>query len=167
MSADKQKDIESNLQIMVDFGKSKFQSLDNAIQGLQSKAGILIGFMGIIFSLSTTEKSQLFGSVMVLNVSAVLCMIISGLFFILVLVTKKYRLDPDIVKFSEQYKDKPSEDFNLQLIVNVGDSVDHNLKVIEKKARYFNLGLIALGIGILLLLMSHLEPVLKIIFGGY
>lgn len=148
-------DVNSNLQLMVDLGTAKFEYIFGAIENIESKSGVLLGFMGVIGTLSVTNHSDVFGPVKWLN-------IISGAFFCIsmglllcTLIGKKYRIDPEIVCFTEKYQSSQTDDFKLQLIANIGDSVTQNLKTLENKARGFNWGLMSLGFSIGCLILSY------------
>ena len=122
----------------------QFQSLE----GLNTKASVIIGFVGVIIGISlnlySDENPHLFiGSVLLFLGAAFLS------FF--AYKAKSYRRDPKPRKFTEKYLREDDKKVKKQLIDNFIQSYEDNKNRIEKKVKYINYSLILLFIGLIVL----------------
>jgi hypothetical protein len=126
---------------------TQFQSLD----GLNTKASVIVGFVGVIIGISLNlyshSNSYLFGSCMTL--------FLTSIFFTLSSYkVESYRRDPDPRKLTENYLMKNDEEIKKQLIDNFIQSFEDNKTKIDKKVKYINYSLILLFIGLIILTLS-------------
>lgn len=125
----------------------QFQSID----GQNTKASIIIGFVGLIIGISLNLYSYsnpyLFGSCMTL-------LLISAFFSFSAYRTKSYRSDPEPRALTEKYLGEESEKVKKQLIDNFIRSYEDNKDRIERKVRHVNYSLTLLFIGLILLTLS-------------
>ena len=128
---------------------TQFQSLD----GLNTKASVIVGFVGVIIGISLNLYSQsnsyLFGSCMTL-------FLISIFFALSAYTVKSYRRDPEPRKLAENYLREDGEHVKKQLIVNFIQSFEDNEIKVKRKGRYINYSLILLFIGLIVLTLSIL-----------
>jgi hypothetical protein len=125
----------------------QFQSLD----GLNTKASVIVGFVGVIIGISlnlySDENLHLFiGSMLLFLGSAFLSFSaykIGG-----------YRRDPEPRKLTEKYLREDDKKVKKQLIDNFIQSYEDNKNRIEKKVKYINYSLILLFIGLIVLILS-------------
>jgi len=126
---------------------TQFQSLD----GLKTKASVIIGFVGVIIGISLQLYSQsntyLFGSCMIL-------FMISIFFSFSAYIVKSYRRDPKPRALTEKYLSEDSKNVKRQLIDNFIESFEDNKTKIEKKGKYINYSLILLFVGLIVLISS-------------
>ena len=126
---------------------TQFQS----VEGLNTKASIIIGFVGVIIGISlnlySDENPHLFiGSMLLLLGAAFLS------FF--AYKVEGYRRDPEPRALTVNYLRKDDKKVKKQLIDNFIRSYEDNKKRIEKKAKYINYSIILLFIGLILLTFS-------------
>ena len=125
----------------------QFQSLD----GLNTKASIIIGFVGVIIGISlnlySDENLHLFIGSMLLFLGA------AFLSFSAYKV-EGYRRDPEPRKLTEKYLREDDKKVKKQLIDNFIQSFEDNKSRIEKKVKYINYSLILLFIGLIVLILS-------------
>ena len=125
----------------------QFQSLD----GLNTKASIIIGFVGVIIGISlnlySDENPHLFIESMLLFLGA------AFLSFFAYKV-EGYRRDPEPRKLTEKYLREDDKKVKKQLIDNFIQSYEDNEIKIEKKVKYINYSLILLFIGLIVLSLS-------------
>ena len=129
--------------------KTQFQSLD----GLNTKASVIVGFVGVIIGISlnlySCSNPYLFGSCVTL-------FLISIFFTLSAYTVKSYRRDPEPRKLAENYMKEDCERVKKQLIVNFIQSFEGNEIKIKRKGRYINYSLILLFIGLIVLTLSIL-----------
>ena len=125
----------------------QFQSME----GLNTKASIIIGFVGVIIGISlnlySDENPHLFIGSMFLFLGA------AFLSFSAYKV-KSYRRDPKPRKITEKYLKENGKKVKKQLIDNFIQSYEDNKNRIEKKVKYINYSLIFLFIGLIVLTLS-------------
>ena len=128
---------------------TQIQSLD----GLNTKASVIIGFIGVILGISLNlyphSNPYLFGSCMTL-------LLISSFFALSAYRVESYRRDPEPRKLTENYLRDDSEKVKKQLIDNFIQSFENNKIKIKKKVKYINYSLILLFIGLIVLTLSIL-----------
>jgi hypothetical protein len=126
---------------------TQFQSME----GLNTKASVLIGFVGVIIGISLQlypqSNSYLFGSCMTL-------FMISIFFSFSAYKGKRYRKDPAPRALTEKYLREDSKKVKRQLIDNFIQSYEDNKAKIEEKAKYINYSLILLFVGLIVLILS-------------
>ena len=126
---------------------TQFQSLD----GLNTKASVIIGFVGVIIGISlqlySQSNSYLFGSCMTL-------FLISIFFSFSAYKIKSYRRDPEPRDLTEKYLREDDKEVKKQLIDNFIESFEENKNKIEEKGKYINYSLILLFVGLIVLILS-------------
>ena len=126
---------------------TQFQSLD----GLNTKASVIIGFVGVIIGISlqlySQSNSYLFGSCMTL-------FLISIVFSFSAYKIKSYRRDPEPRDLTEKYLREDDKEVKKQLIDNFIESFEENNTKIEEKGEYINYSLILLFVGLIVLILS-------------
>ncbi|MCK4732355.1 MAG: hypothetical protein KAT65_07850 [Methanophagales archaeon] len=126
---------------------TQFQSLD----GLNTKASIIIGFVGVIIGISlqlySQSNSYLFGSCMTL-------FMISIFLSFSAYKVESYRRDPKPRKLTENYLREEGKNVKKKLIDNSIQSYENNKNRIEKKVKYINYSLILLFVGLIVLISS-------------
>jgi len=127
----------------------QFQSLD----GLDTKASVIIGFIGVILGISLNlyphSNPYLFGLCMAL-------FLISIFFALYAYKVKRYRRDPEPRKLAEKYLEDNAKKVKKQLIDNFIQSYEDNKIKKGKKVKYINYSLIILFIGLIVLTLSIL-----------
>ncbi|MCD4842928.1 MAG: hypothetical protein K8R25_00375 [Methanosarcinales archaeon] len=126
---------------------TQFQSLD----GLNTKASVIVGFVGVIIGISLNlyshSNSYLFGSCMTL--------FLTSIFFTLSSYkVESYWRDPDPRKLTENYLMENDKKVKKQLIDNFIQSFEDNKTKIDKKVKYINYSLILLFMGLIVLTLS-------------
>ena len=125
----------------------QFQSMD----GLNTKASVIIGFVGVIIGISlqlySQSNSYLFGSCMTL-------FMISIFFSFSAYKIKSYRRDPEPRELTEKYLREDDKEVKKQLIDNFIASFEENKNKIEEKVKYINYSLILLFVGLIVLISS-------------
>jgi len=126
---------------------TQFQS----VEGLNTKASIIIGFVGVIIGISlklySDEKPHLFIESMLLFLGA------AFLSFSAYKV-EGYRRDPEPRALTVNYLREDDKKVKKQLIDNFIQSYEDNRNRIEKKSKYINYSLILLFIGLIVLTLS-------------
>jgi hypothetical protein len=111
---------------------TQFQSLD----GLNTKASVIIGFVGVIIGICMT------------------LFMISIFFSFSAYKGKRYRRDPEPRKLAEKYLREDSKKVMKKLIDNFIESFEDNKTKIEEKGKYINYSLILLFVGLVVLILS-------------
>ena len=128
---------------------TQFQSLD----GLNAKASVIVGFVGVIIGISLNlyshSNSYLFGSCMTL-------FLISIFFALCAYKVENYRRDPEPRTLTEKYLREDDKKVKKKLIDNSIQSFEDNKTKIEKKVKYINYSIILLFIGLIVLTLSIL-----------
>ena len=126
---------------------TQFQTIDS----LDTKASIVIGFVGVLIGISLNlhphTNSYLFGSCMTLFLTSIA-------FSFSAYKTEGYRRDPQPRTLTLNYLMEIDKKVKKQLIDNFIQSYESNKNRIERKARYINYSLILLFIGLILLALS-------------
>ncbi len=126
---------------------TQFQSLD----GLNTKASVIIGFVGVIIGISlqlySQSNSYLFGSCMTL-------FMISIFFSFSAYKIKSYRRDPEPRALTGKYLSDDSKKVKRQLIDNFIKSFEDNKTHIEEKGKSINYSIILLFVGLIVLILS-------------
>jgi hypothetical protein len=168
-------DIDKNNQENIDFAlqvmRQKFDNQNLSFQTLESKIGILLGFVGVIAGSSIVviqNNIKLLG----LNIFTIG---IVGIFITLISLTlaskTRIMLDPpDFPTFySGEALQQPNIELKNQVIADMKASYQSNLKNQEKKASYYNfallsflLSLLFLFLGIFLTVISKVQALLPL-----
>ena len=126
---------------------TQFQSLD----GLNTKASVIIGFVGVIIGISlqlySQSNSYLFGSCMTL-------FMISIFFSFSAYKIKSYRRDPEPGPLRDEYLTTDDKTVKEQLIANFIESFEENKTKIAEKVKYINYSIILLLVGLIVLILS-------------
>jgi len=144
------------LKIIYESVKEQLNLQIQLIDSLDTKAGVLIGFNGIILSIMLTLYNKVF---IPLFIVGVIFFLVSMLIAYMGYKTEKFRRDPDPKKLRIKYSSKTVREITEVLIDNMIASFEENSNKIKQKAGFINKGFIASEMGILLLFLS-------IIIGG-
>jgi hypothetical protein len=121
------------------------------MEGLNTKASVIIGFVGVIIGISlqlySQSNSYLFGSGMTL-------FMISIFFSFSAYKGKRYRKDPEPRALTVKYLMEDDKTVKKQLIDNFIVSFEDNKTKIEEKVKYINYSIIFLFIGLIVLILS-------------
>lgn len=126
---------------------TQLQSLD----GLNTKASVIIGFVGVIIGISLNlysySNSYLFGSSMTLFLTSIF-------FTLFAYRVKSYRRDPEPETLTIKYLRDDCKTVKKQLIDNFIQSFKENKIKIDDKVKYINYSLILLFLGLIILTLS-------------
>lgn len=147
------KDAQQNINLFLNLTKERISRLFYAIERIETKASIIIGFLGVILGYILVSTNNNFLELTILNLG-ILSLFISFVFAILIILTVKYRDDPDPAKLFHKYKDENPEEVREQLLANLIDCYNKNkfksskkVKLLKHSLGFLLLGLILLAIG--------------------
>jgi len=142
---------EKTLDLIYNEVKDALNMQFQSIEGLNTKASVIIGFVGVIIGISlqlySQSNSYLFGSCMTL-------FIISIFFSFSAYKGKRYRKDPEPRALTVKYLREDDKTVKKQLIDNFIVSFEDNKTKIGEKVKYINYSLILLFIGLIVLILS-------------
>ena len=121
------------------------------LEGLNTKASVIIGFVGVIIGISLQLYSQ---SNTYLFCSCMILFMMSIFFSFSAYKIKSYRIDPAPRALTEKYLSEDSKKVKKQLIDNFIESFEDNKNKIEKKGTYIHCSLIFLFVGLIVLISS-------------
>lgn len=133
--------------------KEKVDLAFQDIEHIETKAGILIGFNGVIVSLALHKDifEQAYFPLFILSIfSFLLALVLNFMSF----RTKKYRRDPNPEALLKGYWNKPKKDIVEQLITNLAVCHKYNEDIISPAARWVNYSMILTFIGLIFLIAS-------------
>ncbi len=135
------KDVQQNINLFLELTKKRISRLFYAIERIETKASIIIGFLGIFlgYILVSTDKKNLFG---------IIALSISFLFAILTIFTAEYRDDPDPKKILRWYINKNHKDVKRELFENLVKSYERNKSQLSEKVSLlkYSFGFLVLGL---------------------
>lgn len=144
---------EQNTKLFLEITKERISRLFYAVERIETKASIIIGFLGIVLSYILISADKNFWELTIFNLG-VLSFFISFIFAFSIIITLKYRDDPNPEKFSHKYKDVNPRDVEKQLLSNLIDSYNKNKSKLKIKSillkhsfGFLIIGLILLSIG--------------------
>ena len=142
---------EKTLDLIYNEVKDALNMQFQSIEGLNTKASVIIGFVGVIIGISlqlySQSNSYLFGSCMTL-------FMISIFFSFSAYKVKSYRIDPAPRALTAKYLMEDDKTVKKQLIDNFIVSFEDNKTKIEEKVKYINYSLILLFVGLIFLISS-------------
>ena len=142
---------EKTLDLIYNEVKDALNMQFQSIEGLNTKASVIIGFVGVIIGISlqlySQSNSYLFGSCMTL-------FMISIFFSFSAYKGKRYRKDPAPRALTVEYLMKDDKTVKKKLIDNFIVSFEDNKTKIEEKVKYINYSLIFLFVGLIVLISS-------------
>ncbi len=146
------KDVQQNINLFLELTKEKISRLFYAIERIETKASIIIGFLGIILGYILVSANKNFLELTISNLG-ILSLFISFFFAISIILTAKYRDDPDPEKILHKYKDKNPEKVKEQLLANLIDSYNKNKSKLSKKVKLlkYSFGFLLLGLILLVI----------------
>lgn len=141
------------LELIYDEVKDALNMQFQSVEGLNTKASVIIGFVGVIIGISlqlySQSNSYLFGSCMTL-------FMISIFLSLSAYKVKGYRRDPKPRALTEKYLSEDEKKVKKQLIDNFIQSFEDNKTKIEEKVKYINYSLRFLFLGLIVLITSIL-----------
>jgi len=142
---------EKTLDLVYNEVKDALNMQFQSVEGLNTKASIIIGFVGVIIGISlnlySDENPHLFiGSMLLLLGAAFLS------FF--AYKVEGYRRDPEPRALTVNYLRVDDKMVKKQLIDNFIASFEDNKTKIEEKVKYINYSIIFLFIGLIVLILS-------------
>jgi len=148
-------DKNSKISFFLEIAREKISRLFYAVERIETKASIIIGFVGVMlgYILASFDKYSLRLTMLSLSITF---LFISFVFAILVILTEKYRSDPDLEKLYYKYKNKNSEEVKKQLFLNLTDSYNENKTQLHGKVKLLKHSLIFLLLGLFLLVIRFL-----------
>lgn len=150
---------QKNIDFALDLMSKKLYMQNSAHNALEAKIGILFGFVGVVAGSAIVllqNKIELLG----LNIFTIgLLEIYTSLILLVIASQTRYFLDPpDFPAFySEEALAKEPIQLKNQAIADMKSSYQHNLRIQEIKARYYNLAIWFFVGSILLLFLGILE----------
>lgn len=126
---------------------TQFQSIDS----LDTKASVIMGFVGVIIGISLNLYSD---KNLLLFVGGMLLFLGAAFLSSYAYMVKGYRKDPEPRGLTEKYLRENDKKVRKQLIDNYIQSFEHNKNEIEKKAKYINYSLALMFIGLISLILS-------------
>ena len=121
------------------------------MEGLNTKASVIVGFVGVIIGISLNlysgENTHLF-------IESMLFFLGAAFLSFSAYKVESYRRDLEPRKITEKYLREDDKKVKKQLIDNFIQSYKDNEIKIEKKAKYINYSFILLFIGLILLTLS-------------
>lgn len=150
---------EDNIDLALSLVRMKLESQNNAHNTLESKIGILFGFVGIIAGSAIVVvegKKELLG----LNIFTIglIGIYLVLLFLVIASQTRRFLDPPDFPTFySKEALARPSIDLKNQAIADMQASYLSNLKIQELKSLFYNLSVWFFAGSILFLFLGILE----------
>jgi len=142
---------EKTLDLIYNEVKDRLNTQFQSLEGLNTKASVIIGFVGVIIGISlnlySDENPHLFIESMLLFLGA------AFLSFSAYKV-EGYRRDPKPRALTEKYLREDDKKVKKKLIDNFIQSYEDNKNRIEKKGKYINYSLILLFVGLIFLISS-------------
>ncbi|MEA1957349.1 MAG: hypothetical protein U9N01_03220 [Euryarchaeota archaeon] len=142
---------EKTLELIYNEVKDRLNTQFPSLDGLNTKASVIIGFVGVIIGISlnlySDENPHLFIGSMLLFLGA------AFLSFSAYKV-EGYRRDPKPRELTVEYLREDGKKVKKQLIDNFIQSYEDNENRIEEKVKYINYSLIILFIGLIVLILS-------------
>lgn len=144
------KDVQQNINLFLELTKERIGRLFYAIERIETKASIIIGFLGIVLGYILVGTDRIFWELTIFNLG-VLSLLISFILAFSIIITLKYRDDPDPEKLFCKYKDINPQEVKEQLLSNLIDSYNENKPKLRMKAIFFKHSLGFLIVGLILL----------------
>lgn len=144
--------------ILLEATSQRFDTLTNADNTLDQKAGTLMGFeITIVIGVLTLLVDQLGGIKLHEAYSAVVFLILSILILLYISWPKKYLNASVNLKKNQDYLNAEEKPLLLQLISDKSKAIDDNSKILKRKTALFKLAIFFLMISFFLLILSKLN----------
>ena len=144
-----------SIDIVLDEARRKLDTQFEQIDGLDTKAGIILGIAGVILALLVTtllgKQDTVVNSFIILIKVALASIFISLILSFLAISLSKYGGTPKLERLRNYYMSKDAEKTKKMLVDTYLQSTDENKKLIEKKvclAQWAHI-ILAIGLGIL------------------
>jgi hypothetical protein len=145
-------------EILLESVSERFDTIANADNTIDQKAGTLMGFeITVIIGVLTLLIDQLENVKLLEGFCAVVLLIVSTVLLIVISWPKKYFSASVRLTDNQDYLNKDERSLLLQLISDKEESVDNNLKILEKKTLLFRVAIVLLLVGSCLLILSKLS----------
>lgn len=140
--------------VSIDFAMTSLSNSIKAYGIADSKALNLLLFVIIFICVTSSFYYQIFEiDFFQITISSFLglCSVFS---ILCSLLARDVHFGPNLKKFFEKYQQKNDLDFNLQLMVNIDDSIGKNLKTAGLKTRFLKFGLFVFCVWVLFMISS-------------
>ncbi|HOI97829.1 MAG TPA: hypothetical protein PLA19_04995 [Candidatus Pacearchaeota archaeon] len=138
--------------------KSKFDTLANADNTLDQKAGTLMGFeIALITGYLTLAFNGLQGVKLIEGISGIVILIISTILLLIIIWPRDYSSIIVDLSSNESYLSKKEQNLLLQLISDTQNACKNNKKNLDYKAKLFKISITLLLVSSTLLSLSKLE----------
>lgn len=157
---------EKDLEFIYQTVKEKVDLLFQDVEHVDNKAGILIGFNGVIFSLAL----NLYGKACILSLFTVsmLSFLVALFLSLMSLGVREYRRDPNPGALIKGYWNKSREEIMRQLIVNLRECYEVNERIMSRTARWINWSMSLTFLGLVLLWLSvFINPLFQLLLKLY
>lgn len=134
--------------------KEKVDLAFEDIEHIETKAGILIGFNGVIISLALNIVERVYSP---LFIASILFFLFALLLNFMSFRTKKYRRDPNPRALMERYWNSPKREIVEKLIANLAECHKHNEDIISPAARWLNYSMFLTSAGLTFLIASAMK----------
>ena len=140
--------------LIIDIIREMLQDQFQVVRALDNKIGIVIGFTGVIITLSfiLTPHSRLS---FILYLLGLILLFLSLISFFFALKTKAYARGLKLEVLVDQGREKSLKEFQEKYMAACRDSYEENKKYIEIKAKIFNYGLTIIFAGLILISFSN------------
>lgn len=132
--------------------KERLQDQLDSVDGMDTKAGIALGFNGaILAALLNSDWFKTLPGVLLIAILLLICAVTA--LSLKAFLIKGYRKDPEPSKLIEKYQEKTEQETLGRLIKNFEECFNENEKSIEEKKKYLNWSfkLLALTVGVIAL----------------
>jgi len=149
--------------LLLDLMKFNYINEDKRNSDLDNKSSSLIAFLGVMLTIQATmgvnvidslKDVDYIGYVVILFIISLIFYGLSILLFILAYKLKEFKSAP-VADQLYKYGDEGSPQVNIVIEVtgNLRNSINHNEKILDNKAKYMKAGFITLLLGILFTIM--------------
>jgi len=148
----------NKFKILLETTSQQFDTIANADNTLDQKAGTLMGFeITVVIGVLTLLMSQLRGIKLYEAYLAIFILLISISILLYISWPKKYFNASVDLRNNQDYLNKEEGPLLLQLISDKNKAIDDNSETLKRKTKLFKLAIILLMISFALLILSKLS----------